>query len=493
MRRNKRWFNVGILVLALVLRVVYLDSRSLEYDDAFSILLAERSLGEIIMGTAADTMPPLYYFLLHFWMMASRQLAFIRLLNIGLSLGIVWMSILLGKEVGGETVGWTAGVLTAVSPLQIFHAQRMRMYVVMTLATLVYLWFLVRLLAEKEGAPINRWNWIGLVLGGAAAMYSHNLAIFGLAAPNFVLLLQRRWQRLFQLILAQLAIGFVALPWLLFLPGQVAKIQAAFWTPKPGLVEIIQAIITFHTNLPVPDGFQLLAFLVSAWVLVFTMIEIRRLLPGETGIQLLFGVLFLPPAMLFVVSYLMRPVFVYRAMMTSSVVYYVLLAGVVLKTRVRMIGVSAVLAFVLSALAVLPAQYSFRFFPRSPFDEATSFLSSGFKTGDVIVHDNKLSLFPSIVYNRDLPQVFLPDLPGSHNQTLAPQTQEAMDLIPAADISSAVEGAERVWFVVFSGALMEYQALGPEVHPQLAWLETNFEFVQQQEFNDLFVYEFQAH
>ena len=489
--KYKRWFTPGILILALILRIFFLDARTLEYDDAFSILLAERSLGEIIVGTAADTMPPLYYFLLHFWMMVSQEIAFIRLLNIGLSLGIVLVSIQIGKQVGDEAIGWLAGIITAVSPLQIFHSQGMRMYVVMTLGTLAYIWFLLRLHSEKEAPMTNRWTWVGLILGGTAAMYSHNLAIFGLAAPNVVLLLQRRWRLLSRLILAQMLIGLLALPWLILVPGQVAKIQAAFWTPRPGLEELIQALVTFHTNLPVPEGFLIIAFLISAWILVFTIVEIRRLV-REPAIQLLLGVGVLPVIFLFIVSYVMRPVFVPRAMMASSVAYYVLLACAILRTKVRGIGVGVGLAFGLSAVAFLPSQYSFNSFPRSPFQDATTYLAEEIRAGELIIHDNKLSYFPSSIFNREIPQVFLPDAPGSHNYTLALPTQEAMNLFPVQDLQSGVNEADGVWFVVFARAVEEYLALGEASHPQLAWLEANFDYVQQQSFNDLLVYEFQA-
>lgn len=60
------------LALGAVLRLIGSGSRSLQYDDTFSIFLSARSLPEILSGTAADTMPPLYYFLLHFWLGISQ-------------------------------------------------------------------------------------------------------------------------------------------------------------------------------------------------------------------------------------------------------------------------------------------------------------------------------------------------------------------------------------------------------------------------------------
>jgi uncharacterized membrane protein len=72
----------AILVIAAILRCVVLSTRSIFYDDAFSIFLSEQSLSKIITGTAADTMPPLYYFLLHIWLLAGRSLWWVRLLSV---------------------------------------------------------------------------------------------------------------------------------------------------------------------------------------------------------------------------------------------------------------------------------------------------------------------------------------------------------------------------------------------------------------------------
>jgi mannosyltransferase len=89
MRRDGQYYLLAILVTGLLLRLLLINSRSIQYDDAFSALLSARSLGDIVAGTAADTMPPLYYFLLHFWMLVSKQLWWLRLLSVFLNMGTI--------------------------------------------------------------------------------------------------------------------------------------------------------------------------------------------------------------------------------------------------------------------------------------------------------------------------------------------------------------------------------------------------------------------
>ncbi|MFQ5614912.1 MAG: glycosyltransferase family 39 protein [Anaerolineales bacterium] len=179
----------GIMLLALVLRLIAIESRGLEYDDTFSFFLAGQPFGRIIAGTAADTMPPLYYFLLHLWINIGRQVWVLRLLNVLLSLGILVLIYQLTKRLFGEESGLWAAFFTAISPLQIFHAQGMRMYILLTLTLLGYLWFFTLLWLNREAEKSRCWG--GLIICGALAMYSHNVAIFTLVAPTVFLALKR--------------------------------------------------------------------------------------------------------------------------------------------------------------------------------------------------------------------------------------------------------------------------------------------------------------
>ncbi len=488
-----------ILLLAGILRWINLDGRGLEYDDAFSILLAGQPLAEIVSGTAADTMPPLYYFLLHGWLEVSSADWFLRTLNVAFSLGIVLLIYKLVVAVRGEPAGLLAAFFTAISPLQIFHAQGMRMYVLLTLSGLVYAWCFLKVMQaagklgprakpdvtqELDSRPGAIIWWIGLVLAGAAAMYSHNLAIFTLVVPDLLLLLRRDWETLRRLLAAQFIIGVLALPWLVFIPGQVSKIQAAFWTPRPGLQEILQALITFHTNLPVPSWFLAPALLISAEVAVFVFIESLRRRRADPALGILVGFAVIPPLLLFTASYLMRPVFVPRPMMLSGVVYLGLLALAIVNTRVRLVGVLVGVSFFAGALVALPYQYQFDAFPRSPFEDAVVYLENTMEPGDTIIHDNKLSFFPSYYYAPELPQTFLADEAGSHNETLAFPTQLALKLYPEPDIAAAADGARRIWFVMFVRAQDEYQLQGRD-HPVLTWLESSFDLENEMMFNDL--------
>jgi mannosyltransferase len=321
-------------------------------------------------------------------------------------------------------------------------------------------------------------------------MYSHNLAIFTIIAPNIFLLIKRRWRLLGFLLVAQAGIGLLALPWLTTIPGQIAKIQNAFWTPRPGLVEILQVITIFHTNMPLPGWLLPVAVIVSIQILVVVVIETIRAGWGDEKVQFVSIVILTPPVLMFVASYFMRPIFVPRAFMLSSLAYYLLLGRAIAAARSRIVGVILAGAFTILALLALPFQYTFNQFPRSPFQQMTEVLRREVNSSDVILHDNKLSYFPAAFYAPDLAQEFLPDEPGSHNDTLAPASQETMRIYPVSGLTEAIGNAQRVWFVVFEEAVQEYRSQGKADHPVVSELGMKYTLAQKQTFNDLLVYEF---
>jgi mannosyltransferase len=492
MSSNKKFLLV-IFLLGLLLRCINLEGRSIQYDDAFSFFLASQNPAAIVKGTAADTMPPLYYFFLHFWMLLSQQLWFLRLLSILLSMGSVGVVFLITRRLVGSNAGLFAAFLAAISPFQIYHAQDLRMYALLCLGQAGYTYFFIRFWQNSQEDEVTRWyEWTGLILCGMIAMYSHNLAVFVLVVPDIYLVLKRKWKILSRLLAAQVVIGLLALPWLWLVPGQIAKIQKAFWTPRPGLVEIIQAVIMFTATLPLPGFWLLVGAILSLWVLVIITMETWRNRNHSSGLTLLLGLTLLPPILLFIASYIMRPVFVPRAFIFSSLMYYGVAGWVISKSWPK--GASSLVAagFIIAAVIALPYQQYFTDFPRSPFKDLANALrlKIDHQPGSVVVHDNKLSYFPTRFFAPDLPQKFLADEPGSSNDTLALTSQQAMQTFPEQSLQIATQGYREVYFVVFSQTIDEYKRSGLPNHPQLEWLQKNMKEKTVFYINDLEIYEF---
>jgi len=482
-----------VLLAGLFLRLIGIERRSLSYDDTFSIFLAQRSLSEILSGTAVDTMPPLYYFLLHYWMKISNQVWFIRLLSVLFSLAAVYLVYRLGEVwLGRSAAIWGAG-LAAVSPLMIYHGQDVRMYALLVTSQLGYFWYFTRIWKTDTETIRSTWPaWLGLIICGAAAMYSHNVAVFALAAPDLFLLLHRQWKKLFRIVTGQVFIGLVALPWLLMIPSQIAKVQRAWTLPTPGVVEILQALIMLVSSLPLSFWLMAIALLIALQAIVVIAIELLRIikiLPDcRDGVEFFLYLFLLPPVGLFLVSYLVKPMFVSRAFLISSLAFDLLAGFVIVRGWKRGIGKFLAGGILLAALISLPTHYRYQEFPRSPYREAVMYLANRLQPGEVIIHETKLSYFPSAFYAPDLPQVFLADQPGSPNDTFEPGSQAAMQIFPLADLDTASKGSHGVYFVTFRQTFTEYQEMGLAEHPNVTWLNEHFHQANHISFSDLEVY-----
>lgn len=488
MNKKEKTSYLLAFLLAIGLRVIGISSREIQYDDAFSIFLARQSLGNIIQGTAADTMPPLYYFLLHFWQGLGDNLVILRLLSFGVSL-IGWViAVDLCRRMFGVRTSLVAGLLLAFSPLQIYHSQDLRMYALLLVGQLAYYWFFYRIFEEKNSRTLL---WIGLIISGIIALYSHALAGFGLIWANIYLLAKKRWNDHIRLIKAQVWIGLAYLPWAFFLPAQIAKVQRAFWTPRPGIVEIFQSVILFHAHLPLKGILLPIAAVISAQLFFVVLWESWKQRINNSFIDFLSLLVLGLPLGLFILSYLMQPVFVTRVFILSNVMYCIAASRVIVLKWKQGIGAFLMGGFLLAAMISLPSFYTFNEFPRSPFRRAVDYLNRPNNSNIFVLHDNKLSYFPMRYYDEERESAFLADEPGTPNDTFAVASQHAMGIYPVKDLSTAIAGKESFFFVVFTKAIEEFDNIGQK-HPVLDTLSKNFLQTNRFVIGDLEIFQFRV-
>ena len=109
---------------------------SLWGDEAFSAVLAQRNLIDIVKVLTKDTSPPLYYFCSHLWMQifGSSELA-IRGLSFAFHLGTVVTVFLLARYLWGRKTAIAASLLTFFNPFLFKYAFEGRMYSILAFTT----------------------------------------------------------------------------------------------------------------------------------------------------------------------------------------------------------------------------------------------------------------------------------------------------------------------------------------------------------------------
>ena len=495
------WAFSLVLFLALGVRLLGIASRPLWYDEAFSALFAEKGPQTMLVGTfgpggegssgvAAEEHPLLYYMLLWSWIRVWGDEPYaLRELSILAGLGVVILSYCLSRALFEERDAIPLALLVGLSPFQVHYSQEVRMY------GLLAMWLGLATWAFWKGIHRNRKGWwVVFSVSAALAMYTHSLAAVYLFPLALTPVLMRNWQAVKNTLLAGFGAILLYIPWLMRLPAQVAKVEGSYWIQRPGAERLVTTLLSFITNLPIPDSWlpfalfaSLLTLTLAAWQ---TFRAWRKGMPEwRRGVWLAY-LAFAPVILLFLLSQ-WQPVFVERALLPSGVVFLLWIGWALIRTGLPRVlqGVAFGLLLVGMGMGLYQHLY-YQSFPYAPYASLDEALEKGLQPGDVIVHSNKLSLLPAVYYDRGLPQTFVADPSGSGSDTLGVPTQQALGLLAAPDIQHAVGDASRVWFVIFSRAQDEYQALGEQDHPHLEWLDAHYRRVGIEQWNDLQVYIF---
>ncbi|MEX2030315.1 MAG: glycosyltransferase family 39 protein [Anaerolineales bacterium] len=493
---NGRMFRVGGLVigLALITRLPGLVGRPLWYDEAFAVLFSAKGVPAMVQGTlqtqgavAADVHPLLYYALLGVWqrVFGSGVLS-VRSLSLVLGLIVVALGYGLARRSLGVSAGMGAGLWLAISPFQVHYAQEVRMYVLLTALLLAATWAFWE---ARLGA--GAWAWIAFGVLAAAAQYAHTLAAFYLLPLALIPWLEKRWRLGVRTVWAGLLATALYLPWLIYLPSQVARLSWAYWIGRPGGAEVLRTLMTFVADRPVPAwpnwGIAVVLFvaLLSFGVLAWHLLRPREAGAGRLAAREYGWLATAPVAFLFAASWV-QPVYLDRALLPSAAALALVLGWWVTRRQIPLIQRSTVAAGLAACCVLgLVGFYSYRGFPHAPFEELDQYLQTHLASDEVILHSNKLSALPAVYYAPDLPHHYLADPPGSDSDTLALSTQMVLGWIADSDAAAATRGQAGVWFIQFRQERDDYAELGFAIPPALDWLQRNFESVSSLTLGDL--------
>jgi uncharacterized membrane protein len=203
-----------------------LDRESLWVDEAFTVANARLPL-DLIWTAQVDVHPPLYNTLMHAWLAVAGTSEFaLRLPSALVSLTIVAGAYQAGRRLGGRPAAWTAALLAALSPTQLWYAQEGRNYALMmamlSLGVVAYL-------DALRGRPSSCWRY---VLPTVGAVLSNHSALGALAAQHLAAIPRladadfRRWW-----LRAQALVAGLLLPWLAVFASQYEVWKRGFWLP----------------------------------------------------------------------------------------------------------------------------------------------------------------------------------------------------------------------------------------------------------------------
>jgi len=292
------WFlPLAVFALSLGLNLIRLDATALWNDEAYSILAAENGARAVLRVIADDNQPPLYYLALSQWLGGNGgNIFWVRMLSafsVAVAAGFVGAS---ARQMFGWRIALIAGVLFAISPLEVNWAQKARPYALQVMFCSMAFWGLVRVirysLASEPWPDSNAQHkterarenfaiglgWFAYAVGAAGVMLTQHTGGFFLLAANIGAILavstsgrlHRRW------ILSWLgAQACAVLIWSLWLPGffnQMTRLFGVRLTRDGSPMFYITGqdfISTIWHTYTIFDVWRLLVLAVPVYALIF--------------------------------------------------------------------------------------------------------------------------------------------------------------------------------------------------------------------------------
>ncbi|WP_237886906.1 glycosyltransferase family 39 protein [Pseudomonas sp. PGPR40] len=476
-----------VIAIALFARFHSITVPVIWYDEAYSLLLAEGSPAFIWTTTARDVHPPLYYVLLHFWMVLfGNGVLAARSVSALADVGTLLLCIKLMSLVTTRRATWIAALLLALLPISVRYSQEVRMY------TLLGFWLMgatVALVCWIKAPGQKRYP-VFYVLLMTAAFYTHYFAALCVLvhwlcwwrvrdSGRSMAIPIRAW------VLANSAVVVLYLPWIPHFIDQLLRMDGLEWIPPLTW----QTVLTFVWQLVMmgdsTSHSSLWRVLPSVLIVVCAAAVLLKARHERPFSVLLVSYFFVPVLTVFLVS-LIVPVFNARYLVFAAAALPLIVALALDAWSQRHAVLAAVaMAFVLLAevhgLSAVYAQTdemngtSIRKDAR--LDAVVASLGREVRSGDEIIVDNLYWYLPFTYYNStDIqPKLYVVKTPTGTLWGTAEYGGWA--LIPRPlhsilfnDFSALKLNARRIWWVT-GQARPEHDALFPKQWKQVLTLK----------------------
>jgi hypothetical protein len=249
-----RWLTgyagrVSLITLAgLAGRLLFLGYQPLWRDEAFTAVVVQRPVGQMLDAVRSDSAPPLAYLLDHLVAAISSGPAALRLVAVVAGAGAIPLGAAMGRRIGGDRGGVITALVCALTPALVLSARDARMYALATtlvMASMLLLWRAV----ERPA----RGRWVAYAAVTLLALYTEYFAVVAVAAQLIAVVLVLRAGRRVALS-AVLAAGLALLtllPWLIVARAQFAHVGDAFWVTRLGFLSVVGVFLPFFAGPPV--------------------------------------------------------------------------------------------------------------------------------------------------------------------------------------------------------------------------------------------------
>ena len=459
---QRRFDMVALLLVVAMgagLRLYRIGAQPLWVDEASSLRFARQTLPQLWNwhSLVDPGNPPLYYSLLHGWLVFGDSETALRLLSALFGVLTIPLVYALGRTIRDHRLGIVSALLFAISPFQIWYAQEARGYSLLALGATAAMWGVASLLRTPERSGRVResgWAWLAYVAGTTVALLAHDTAVFLPIGANALILgwwwthgrgphgFLRNW------LLAQLAVLCLWATWLPANVQQVARGESYSWIQRPTVGGVLRAAYILYAGVvrATPYLLEAVLLMVLTGLGVWSWRRDRRWI----AFVVIFGLT--APLAELVVS-LWRPIFLPRTLIWAAVPLYVTVAAGLLCLRRRVFAVALAVLVVLSAAGLRTYYFDH---DKEAWDQAAAFVDHHLQRGDAVVFGIGFLQIPFDYYYAAPSTYSVPEigLTGTSNDTFTvlqeTNTRRRVWLIvshpqPSTDaVIASLEGAGRL-------------------------------------------------
>ncbi len=399
MRWNRAAFALALIpaLLALALRFYDLSDKPLWLDEITTFKRGLLPVSDLAVDSLFNKHFPTYFLIARFFDPPMIDEWMLRLPSVICGTLAVLLVTLIAAEVRSPRAGLVAGVLMALSPIEVQFSQEARPYALISCLVMLALWGLVRIAKQEEVPPPSRaaklTAWAAYLIGTIAALNTLLVAAFWLPASNLAMAvivrrartkprgLARPW------MLAQVVIVLAWLPGLiaLYLTGGNDPLGGYRWIPQTTwdhVATVLSIVYLFRvadiTNFAFLPGH---VFGFGAVVVAAALLGAWRLKSDPKLLAVIGLAAVTMPIAMAIISFF-HPIWIPRYLLWGTGAFYVL-AGVGTAALPRRLYPVAGAALAVAGLVNLAPYYRYETKPR--WDLAAAYLAKHVAPGDSIV------------------------------------------------------------------------------------------------------------
>jgi uncharacterized membrane protein len=254
-------FLMILLIIGIFIRIWDLGQLNLWRDESFTVLLAEKSLKEIIKISIADFNSPFYPVILHFWIRIFVNSEFsVRFPSVIFSALNLFYFYFIARKYFSKVDALLVLSIFIFNLVSIFYARECRPYALLNLLISMSFYHYSNLLPK-----INLKDAIFFLTASTLALYTHNTAlIFILAEIIFLTLfvyLKNKKQHIDRTLISKWGVILFLLlsliiPWILVLIKQTPRLVEEFWLNFHPIYSIRDALFDMANGIRLFSSFD---------------------------------------------------------------------------------------------------------------------------------------------------------------------------------------------------------------------------------------------